>query len=61
MRPESPFSADYDIGNITDSQSSEPEQDSTRADKKIDDFIKTEDYKPSKPRRIIIRARVIPL
>jgi hypothetical protein len=62
MKDESPFSAEYDISNITDSQSSTPQQSSTRKEEESDDFIKKieADYQLSKPRRKLIRARIIP-
>jgi len=62
MNNKSPFSAEYDINNNTDSQSSEPQQNSTRKKEEADGFRKRieEDYQLSKPRRKLIRARIIP-
>ena len=62
MDNKSPFSAEYDINNSTDSQSSEPQQISTFEEEEMDDLIKKNEkhYQVSKPRRIIISARIIP-
>lgn len=56
MNKESPFSIEYDINNTTDAQSSIPK------DKEASDLIKEQiesDYQLSKPRRKLIRARII--
>lgn len=62
MKDESPFSAEYDISNITDSKSSTPQQSSTQEEEEADVFRKEieADYQLSKPRRKLIRARIIP-
>jgi hypothetical protein len=60
MNKESAFSAEYDISNSTESKPSI--QDSMPKDKEADELIKRieSSYKLSKPRRNIIRARIIP-
>jgi hypothetical protein len=61
MNKESPFSPEYDISNTTESKSSIHKKISTSEDKEENDFIKKieSDYKLSKPRRNIVRARII--
>ncbi len=62
MNKESAFSTEYDINNTTDSKSSIQEKDSTPKDKESNELIEKieSDYKLSKPRRKLIRARIIP-
>ena len=62
MDNKSPFSAEYDVKNSTDSQSSGPQTSSTRKEEEADGIINKieEDYQLSKPKRILIRARIIP-
>lgn len=62
MSKESIFSPEYDIDNATESQSSIKEKISVLEDDKKDDILKKieSDYNLSKPRRNIIRARIIP-
>lgn len=62
MNKESAFSAEYDINNTTDSKSSILEKSSMQKDKEANDFIEKieSNYKLSKPRRKLIRARIIP-
>lgn len=62
MNKESVFSAEYNIDNTTDSQSSIQEKDSAQKDKETDEIINKieSDYNLSKPRRILIHARIIP-
>ncbi len=62
MNKESVFSAEYDINNTTDSQSAIQEKSSVLKDKETNEFIKKieSDYNLSKPRRKLIRARIIP-
>lgn len=59
MNKESAFSPEYDISDSTESKTSM--QDSMAEDKEADGIIKKieSDYKLSKPRRNIIRARII--
>lgn len=61
MNKESPFSVEYDINNTTDSKSSIQQKSSTPEDKEASDLIKKieSDYQLSKPRRKLIRARII--
>ena len=61
MNKESPFSVEYDINNTTDSKSSIQQNSSTPKDKEASDLIKKieSDYPLSKPRRKLIRARII--
>jgi len=62
MNKESVFSAEYDITNTTDSQSYIQEKSLVPKDKETNGFLEKieSDYNLSKPRRKIIRARVIP-
>lgn len=67
MNKEAVFSAEYEINNATDSKSSIQEKSSTPKDKENDDYIKKDEsgyplssYQPSKPKRKLIRARIIP-
>jgi hypothetical protein len=61
MNKESVFSAEYDINNTTDSQSSIQDKSSAPKDKENEFINQIEsDYNLSKPRRKIIRARIIP-
>lgn len=62
MNKESVFSAEHDIDNTTNSQSSIQKKGSAPKDKETDEIIKKieSDYNLSKPRRILIRARIIP-
>lgn len=62
MNKESVFSAEYDINNTTDPQSSIQEKGSVPKDKETNEFIEKieSDYNLSKPRRKLIRARIIP-
>jgi hypothetical protein len=61
MNNEPMFSPEYDIKNATDSQSSIQKKVSSLQGKEADEFIsKIEaDYELSKPRRKVIRARII--
>ena len=61
MNKDSIFSPEYNIENATDSQSSMQENQLLSKDKETDDIIgKIEsDYELSKPRRKLIRARII--
>ena len=62
MNKESPFSVEYDINNTTDSKSSIQQKSSTPKDMEESDRIKEEiesNYQLSKPRRKLIRARII--
>ena len=61
MNNEPMFSSEYDIINATDSQSSMQEKDSKLNGKEEDEFINKieSDYELSKPRRKVIRARII--
>ena len=62
MNKESPFSVEYDINNTTDAKSSIQQKSSTPKDKEASDLIKDKiesDYQLSKPRRKLIRARII--
>ena len=62
MNSKSPFSAEYDIDNNTDSLPSGSRQSFPQKGEVEDDFIKKieEEYQLSKPRRKIIQARIIP-
>lgn len=62
MNKESPFSTEYDIGNSTELTTSIQEGIPASLGQVANDFIgKIEtDYKLSKPRRSVIRARIIP-
>ncbi len=61
MNKESVFSAEYDINNTTDSKSPIKDKSSVPKDKETNEFINQieSDYNLSKPRRKIIRARII--
>jgi hypothetical protein len=61
MTKESAFSDEYDVGESTESKPSIQEPDSMLEDKESKNFIKEIEsaYKLSKPRRNIIRARII--
>lgn len=62
MNKESIFSPEYDIEYATDSQSFIQGESSLSKDKETDEIIGKikSDYKLSKPRRKLIRARIIP-
>lgn len=62
MNKEPPFSVEYDINNTTDSKSSIQQKSSTPKDKEANDLIRKieSEYQLSKPRRKLIRARIIP-
>ncbi len=62
MNKDSVFSSEYDISNTTNSQSSIHEKSSAPKDKEADEIMKEieADYNLSKPRRKLIRARIIP-
>ena len=62
MNKKSAFSAEYAINNTTDSKSSIQEMSATLKDKEANDFNKIieSEYKLSKPRRKLIRAKIIP-
>jgi len=62
MNKESVFSAEHDIDNTTNSQSSIQKKGSAPKDEEKYETIKEieSDYNLSKPRRILIRARIIP-
>lgn len=62
MTNKSPFSAEYDIDDNTDSQPSGSRKSFPQKGEVEDEFIKKieEEYQLSKPRRKIIRARIIP-
>ena len=61
MNKESIFSPEYDIEHATDSQSSIQGERSLSKDKETDEIISKieSDYELSKPRRKLIRARII--
>ncbi len=61
MDKESVFSAEYDINNTTDSQSSIQEKSPVSKDKEKNEVLNKieSDYDLSKPRRKLIRARII--
>jgi len=61
MIKKSVFSNEYEINNTTESQSAIQEQSSAPKDKDKNEFIKKieSDYNLSKPRRKLIRARII--
>jgi hypothetical protein len=62
MNKKSVFSREYDIDAATDSKLSVEDEYSILKDKEADSLIKQIelDYKLSKPRRKLIRARIIP-
>jgi hypothetical protein len=62
MNNQSPFSAEYDINNTTDSQSNISKESTIQKDKEKDDIMERieNEYQLSKPRRNLIRARIIP-
>ncbi len=62
MNKDSVFSSEYDISNTTNSQASIHEKGSLPKDKEVDEIRKKieSNYNLSKPRRKLIRARIIP-
>lgn len=62
MNKESPFSAEYDIGNSTELTTSTQENIPASIGQVANDFIEKMEsyYKLSKPSRNVIRARIIP-
>ncbi len=62
MKDDSPFTAEYEVNNTTDSKSSTLQQRFTQKDIEADETRRKieADYQLSKPRRKLIRARVIP-